>query len=68
MAVWTPRRVVPHLLSPVHGTLVRRDTPSFSAIHSPVLHILVPAGIGGLVGVQRIADLADRLDDVARIR
>lgn len=67
MAVGTSRRVVPHLLGTVHGTLVRRNAPTIPAVHGPVLDILVAACVGALVGVERIADLADGFDDMAGI-
>jgi hypothetical protein len=68
MAVRTPRSVVAHLLRAAHCALMRRDAPLFSAIHGPVLDVLVSARVGLLLRVQRIAHLGNRLDDVARVR
>lgn len=68
VAVWTPLGVVSHLLGAVHGTLVRRYAPLLSTVHGPVLDIFIAAGLWVLLGVESIADLADRLDDVARVR
>jgi hypothetical protein len=67
MAVRTPRSVVPHLLGAIHSPLVRRYAPSLPAVHGPVLHILISTGLGVFFGVERIAHLANRLDDVAGV-
>lgn len=67
MAVGTSLRVVAHLRLAIHGALVRRDTPSFAAIHCPVLYILVSASIWIVLGVELVAHFADCLDDMAWI-
>lgn len=67
MAVWAALGIVSHLRGAIDCTLVRRYAPFLAAVHGPVLHVLVAAGLWILLRVEGIADLADCLDYVARV-
>jgi len=68
MTVGTPSRVVPHLRGAIQGTLVGRDAPTLSSILGRILHVFVATGLGVLLRVQRVANFADCLDNVAWVR
>jgi len=67
MTVGTPGRIIPHLRGAIQRALMGRGAPTISIL-SRILHVFVATGFGLLLRVQRVANFANRLDNVAWVR